>query len=220
MLPYYETGKALTSSGVDTALDSWGYTDYFAITTDAKALGLQIENVRYYEPAYSIGYFYDINKNVIRKIKSYPSGEGFVESVFISDIPANAAYLRLNGDVTASEPFIRIASLKAQINHAAESVKVDSVDLLTPRSENPLAVIKREPGFASIFTNWGFVGDSLASGEYNCYKDGKATVVDMPHSEKLDAMRDMNFLGGSLFVGQQEQRGIISQKVVRLQMVG
>ena len=31
--------------------------------------------------------------------------------------------------------------------------------------ENPIATISHDPGFLSIFHHWGFIGDSLSSGE-------------------------------------------------------
>ena len=33
-------------------------------------------------------------------------------------------------------------------------------------SDNPIAVINQAPGFCSIFHSWGFIGDSLCSGEH------------------------------------------------------
>ena len=62
----------------------------------------------------------------------------------------------------------------------AQGQKVDPVDNLPAVSENPLEVIKETPGFAGIFREWGFVGDSLSSGEHEYLKDdGKKGYLDL-----------------------------------------
>lgn len=38
--------------------------------------------------------------------------------------------------------------------------------------ENPIGVIKETPGMTAIFRSWGFIGDSLCSGEMECYAPG------------------------------------------------
>ena len=44
---------------------------------------------------------------------------------------------------------------------------------LLKSEENPLATISQLPGFCSIFHTWGFIGDSLSSGELESRdKDG------------------------------------------------
>lgn len=49
------------------------------------------------------------------------------------------------------------------------------------KEENPIAVIKETPGMTAIFRNWGFIGDSLCSGEMECYAPGaeKVSYKDM-----------------------------------------
>lgn len=47
-------------------------------------------------------------------------------------------------------------------------------------TENPLAEIKETPGFCSIFHKWGFIGDSLCSGEHEYHKeDGSTGYADL-----------------------------------------
>ena len=63
---------------------------------------------------------------------------------------------------------------------AGHGQQVDPVDNLPALSENPLEVIKQTPGFAGIFREWGFVGDSLSSGEHEYLKDdGKKGYLDL-----------------------------------------
>ena len=46
--------------------------------------------------------------------------------------------------------------------------------------ENPIAVVLQQPGFCSIFRSWGFIGDSLCSGEHEYHKsDGSKGYADL-----------------------------------------
>lgn len=46
--------------------------------------------------------------------------------------------------------------------------------------ENPIATISQYPGFCSIFHTWGFIGDSLCSGEHEYHKsDGSKGYADL-----------------------------------------
>ncbi len=46
--------------------------------------------------------------------------------------------------------------------------------------ENPISTISQNPGFCSIFHSWGFIGDSLCSGEHEYHKsDGTKGYVDL-----------------------------------------
>ena len=46
--------------------------------------------------------------------------------------------------------------------------------------ENPIAVVSQHPGFCSIFHSWGFIGDSLCSGEHEYRKeDGGKGYLDL-----------------------------------------
>jgi lysophospholipase L1-like esterase len=45
---------------------------------------------------------------------------------------------------------------------------------------NPIAIVSQEPGFCTIFHSWGFIGDSLCSGEHECHlKDGQKGYYDL-----------------------------------------
>lgn len=46
-------------------------------------------------------------------------------------------------------------------------------------NENPIAVLNQIPGFVPIFHSWGFIGDSLSSGEHEFHrKDGSIGYAD------------------------------------------
>lgn len=46
-------------------------------------------------------------------------------------------------------------------------------------AQNPIAHIKETPGMAAIFRSWGFIGDSLCSGEMQKVEDGDMKYIDM-----------------------------------------
>lgn len=57
---------------------------------------------------------------------------------------------------------------------SAEAKKKQAVE-----EENPIAVISQNPGLCSIFHYWGFIGDSLCSGEFEYTRpDGKTGYWD------------------------------------------
>lgn len=55
---------------------------------------------------------------------------------------------------------------------------VDSNSRLQNIPATPLALIKQTPGYAAAIRTWGFVGDSLASGEIWGYKNGESWHTD------------------------------------------
>lgn len=50
---------------------------------------------------------------------------------------------------------------------------------LTKLSENPVEIISQSAGMTSIIHDWGFIGDSLASGEMQCYDGTEQNFIDM-----------------------------------------
>lgn len=50
----------------------------------------------------------------------------------------------------------------------------------TSDNENPISTINETPGLCSIFHSWGFIGDSLSSGEHEYHKeDGSLGYLDL-----------------------------------------
>ena len=46
--------------------------------------------------------------------------------------------------------------------------------------ENPIATVSQQPGWCSIIHRWGFIGDSLCSGEHEYLRqDGSKVYHDM-----------------------------------------
>ena len=78
--------------------------------------------------------------------------------------------------------------------------------------ENPLAHVSSNPGFCSIFHKWGFIGDSLCSGEQEYKKaDGKTGYLDLydySWGQRMCAL--MGVSGDNYSKGGETARGWIS----------
>lgn len=56
---------------------------------------------------------------------------------------------------------------------------IDEIDRISATTEEPLSEIKMTPGMTTIFKKWGFISDSLGSGEMQCYEGTTQKFVDM-----------------------------------------
>ena len=66
--------------------------------------------------------------------------------------------------------------------------------------ENPIATISQNPGFCSIFHYWGFIGDSLCSGEFEYTKpDGSKGFWDCYEYAWGQRMCDLMGVKGEIF---------------------
>ena len=81
----------------------------------------------------------------------------------------------------------------------------------TQERENPIAVIKQQPGMCGIFLKWGFIGDSLCSGEHEYHKkDGKKGYKDLyQYSWGQKMCRAMGATGDNYSQGGETTRGWI-----------
>ncbi|MDD7251265.1 MAG: SGNH/GDSL hydrolase family protein [Prevotellaceae bacterium] len=80
----------------------------------------------------------------------------------------------------------------------------------TTATDNPLATIHQYPGFCSIFHHWGFIGDSLSSGEFESLKDGKRGYHDFyEYSWGQRMCRLMGVDGDNYSQGGETARGWI-----------
>lgn len=67
--------------------------------------------------------------------------------------------------------------LAAQARNVARQ---DQTRVAAKTEVNPIAIIKHDPGMCSIFHRWGYIGDSLSSGEHEyTRKDGKTGYIDL-----------------------------------------
>lgn len=119
--------------------------------------------------------------------KAYLSGTTITgtEATAVLSIPSNAKYFRFSvyQNVTIPQTYsedidsvmvsftdVDFAPFKETIKSIGKHVIVsDFIDEEYTRvraiTDNPLAHILREPGYGSIIHHWGFIGDSLCSGE-------------------------------------------------------
>ena len=77
--------------------------------------------------------------------------------------------------------FIKKNGIEKQIENLQASVGEEIVDSLSklPRIyDNPLATIKRDCGYGSIIRKYGIIGDSLSSGEMQCFDDTSISETD------------------------------------------
>lgn len=59
-----------------------------------------------------------------------------------------------------------------------EDVTIDPATKLPAINENPLATIRRDAGYGSIIRKWGIIGDSLSSGEMQCFNEESTSSTD------------------------------------------
>ena len=62
--------------------------------------------------------------------------------------------------------------------------------------ENPIAEISRNPGWCTIFHRWGFIGDSLSSGEHEYIRTDGANGYNDNYAYSWD-QRMVAAIGGA-----------------------
>lgn len=119
--------------------------------------------------------------------KAYLSGTTITgtEATAVLSIPANAKYFRFSvyQNVTIPQTYLEDINLvmvsfaDVDFTPFKETIKSIGKHTIVPDfideeytrvraiTDNPLAHILREPGYGSIIHHWGFIGDSLCSGE-------------------------------------------------------
>ena len=58
------------------------------------------------------------------------------------------------------------------------SVSPDVNTKLPAITDNPLSIIRRDAGYGAIIRKWGIIGDSLSSGEMQCYNNTSTSASD------------------------------------------
>lgn len=119
--------------------------------------------------------------------KAYLSGTTITgtEATAVLSIPANAKYFRFSvyQNVTIPQTYLEdinsvmVSFTDADFTPFKETIKSIGKHTIVPDfideeytkvraiTDNPLTHILREPGYGSIIHHWGFIGDSLSSGE-------------------------------------------------------
>ncbi|OUP26218.1 hypothetical protein B5F25_20700, partial [Bacteroides sp. An19] len=69
-----------------------------------------------------------------------------------------------------------------ELNKAVENLNNSNIifdaDFIPSINDNPINHILRVPGYTAIFRDWGFIGDSLCSGEFECYDGSTKKYID------------------------------------------
>ncbi len=166
---FYNSGNPILINAIST----WKASDYIELPDGAILNGFTITNVRCHTSNLChIGYFFDGNLRYLGYIGTGSEGDVSIGTITVNSIPSGAKYIVFNGNA-AERTLCSFSKLKASLLPS-----VDSADRLYKLPNNPIEKITREVGFTSIFINWGFIGDSLTSGEYNCKLNGVDTHYD------------------------------------------
>lgn len=71
-------------------------------------------------------------------------------------------------------------NFKRQIACAMMCIATLATNAGADKEENPIAIISQNPGYCCIIHTWGFIGDSLGSGEHEYHKaDGSKGYADL-----------------------------------------
>ena len=134
----------------------------------------------------------------IHKYSDYPQGETYYTEEITLSVPSGARYFafpvwltyRASAYVKASQVAEQTASINTRISSLEEGASAFFVDPtlhLEGITDNPLALIKKNGGLASAFESWGFIGDSLASGEIWGWLNVQKTLVGAKNDKMVDA---------------------------------
>lgn len=106
---------------------------------------------------------------------------------------------------------LAIALSAAVLSLAASASAADACQTVATAGDTPLAVVTQNPGFASIFRTWGFIGDSLSSGEHEYHHpDGSTGYIDLyPYSWGQYMCRAMGATGDNYSQGGETTSGWI-----------
>lgn len=135
----------------------------------------------------------------IHKYSDYIQGdEGRYTDEITLSVPSGARYFAFpvwytyttSAYVKASQIAEQSTSINTRISTLEEGASAFFIDPtlhLEGITDNPLALIKKNGGLASAFESWGFIGDSLASGEIWGWKNVQKTLVGAKTDKMVDA---------------------------------
>lgn len=131
----------------------------------------------------------------IHKFSDYPSGATYEEITL--DVPSSAKYFAFTvGDQYLSSAYIKASAIEGDVSintrlkaleKNTSAFTVDSTLNLMGITDNPLALIKETGGLTKGFESWGFIGDSIASGEIWGYLNDSKTLAPSLTDKKIDA---------------------------------
>ena len=162
--------------------------------------------------------FYKKDKSLLEAHTN--SGTRFIDITL--DIPSDAYYFATTSRTLPTETETSninvLINLKTILDKASDGgVATDNIDHLRTTDENPMDIIRFDVGLSGIIHDWGFIGDSLCSGEIEYYKsDGKMYRTDMyQFSWGQRLCRHCGTEGYNFSNGGQTAKGWIEAGVVR-----
>ena len=135
----------------------------------------------------------------IHKYSDYIQGdEGYYTDEITLSVPSGAKYFAFPvWDTYNTSAYVKASQLAEQtesintristLEEGASAFFIDPTLHLEGITDNPLALIKKNGGLASAFESWGFIGDSLASGEIWGWKNVQKTLVGAKTDKMVDA---------------------------------
>lgn len=174
-----ETGFA-KSDGTFTT-DSWAHR-IKATVKGLSAIRMRINNGLVDNTSIPFIVFCDKN-NVLISSVAYESQK--INEYYTYDVPLNAYYVYHNSYASkTSNCIIKAVNKKAVVEDedlgSTLKKSIYGYENTLDDTEIPLQKLIKDGGYASIFHKWGFVGDSLSSGEHEYTKsDGSTGYVDL-----------------------------------------
>ena len=119
----------------------------------------------------------DVSNNFNSVLKQGSSSAEIIDYTMMED-----AYISISAIDTQRTLFIIYQyGIENLINNLAldvASVSPAEDTRLPIITDNPLSSIRRDAGYGAIIRKWGIIGDSLASGEMQCYNDESTSTYD------------------------------------------
>ena len=156
-----------------------------------------------FEPNTAIAFYSSKDLNAtnlveIHKYSDYTQDSGYYTDEITLSVPSGAKYFAFpvwdtyntSAYVKASQVAEQTESINTRISTLEEGASAFFIDPtlhLEGITDNPLALIKKNGGLASAFESWGFIGDSLASGEIWGWLNEQKVIVGAKTNKMVDA---------------------------------
>lgn len=162
-------GKYRTSHGTITTLNGYGYTNPIAVYPGDIVFALNsliVPGVAFVTRVDSNGAFLEMLK----------AGESSVAQDYIYRVNFSG-YISISMTTNKLlQSYVLSSNLIKTI--AGDSIQIDRSNNLPAMGANPLSLIMRTAGLGGIIHKWGIIGDSLASGEMQCFTDESTSETD------------------------------------------
>lgn len=163
------TGKYRVSTGSIANNSGYSYTNPIAVHSGDLVC---LDNALIV-PAVAFITMVDASGNYMKVIKV---GESSERQNYRVRITFNG-FISLSG-LTGDIPHTTILQSSLFGDVLSNVVSLDADSKIPAISSNPLSTILREQGYGAILHKWGIIGDSLSSGEMQCYNQDSQSATD------------------------------------------